>query len=153
MLFSMIFYLIACFIVANVLTVLAMFGRPIHTRDDVKSWKVFIWFMVLCVGLPYAAIEGLTRWQGPQMDKAIRSAYSATDVNGPLQYYKVTWYTGEKARAIMVGKEKQDWGGDEKPVLSVNLRKDKDGKWVADSFKSVNWSRKNKDGIVFPPFW
>lgn len=152
MMFSMIFYVGACLVASFLLTVVVMMTRAIHTRDEVKSWRVMFWFLGLCLLGPYGYNEVLTRWQGPKMAKAIKAAYNATDIDGPFAYFKVTSYSGTKAKAIALGTEKQDWGGEDRPVVQVSLIKTDKG-WKADSYLIVASTKRNKDGFLFPPYW
>lgn len=152
MLFSMIFYVIGAFVIASILTVVVLMLKPAHLKSDSKSWVKFLWFFGLTLALPYGFTEYLTRTNKGKMDKVVKEAYETSGVDGPLQYFKVVWLAGGHAKVFAVGKEKQDWGGDDYPVIQVNLVQE-GGEWKADSYKSIYWPRKNKDGIVFPPYW
>lgn len=152
MLFSSIFYVIGCFVIASILTVFKTMLKPSHRRDDNRSWVVFLIFFALCIGSPYVFMEVETKTYGPSMDKAIKEVYAGFDVWGPMNYYKVRWCWHDKASVYVVAKEKQSWGGYDYPVFALNMVKE-DGKWKVDSYKPVDFPRINKDGITFPPMW
>lgn len=152
MLFSSIFYAIGCFVLASLLTIFKTMLRPSHMRDGQKAWVTFLVFFFVVGAAPYAFIEVLTKTQGPSMEKAVKAAYANIDVQGPMMYYRVTWYTGNAASVYVVGKELQAWGGYDHPVLQLTMKK-VNGEWKTESFKAIDWPRLNKDGIVFPPMY
>lgn len=152
MLFSSIFYAIGCFVIASLLTVFKTMCRPSHNRDDNKAWLTFLVFLFSVGALPYVFIEVLTKTQGASMEKAVKAAYANIDVQGPMEYYRVTWYTGSTASVYIMGKELQAWGGYDHPVISLSLKK-VNGEWKVESYKAVDWPRLNKDGLVFPPMY
>jgi len=152
MLFSSIFYAIGAFVLASLLTILKTLFKPSHTRDDSKAWITFLFIFVIVMAGPYVFMEVMTKSKGPEMEKAIKEAYAASQVQGPMKYYKVRWAGGDSASVYIVGKELQSWGGYDYPVLALTMKK-VDGKWTADSMKAVDFPRLNKDGIVFPPMW
>jgi hypothetical protein len=152
MLFSSLFYAIGCFVLASLMTVFKTMCRPSYRRDDQRAWLTFLVCFAFVGISPYVFMEILTKTQGPSMEKAIKASYANIDVQGPMQFYKVRWYTGSTASVYVVGKELQSWGGYDHPVIALNMKK-VNGEWVADSFKPVDWPRLNKDGIVFPPMW
>lgn len=152
MLFSTVFYLLGGFVTAALITFFIVLFKPAHHKKDSKSWVVFAWVFTIVLAGPYMGVEYFTRTKGKLVEKAVKEAYAAAGVEGPLQYFKIIWIKGDHAKAFAVGKEKQDWGGYDTPVIQVNLV-EKNGEWKAESFKSLNWDRKNKDSIVFPPYW
>jgi hypothetical protein len=60
-------------------------------------------------------------------------------------------YRGDEAKAIVAATDKEDWGGDDKPIVKVTLKR-KDDAWHAESFQVVSSRRFNKDGMTFPPY-
>jgi hypothetical protein len=151
---GVIFYGLGCFVVAGVLTTIVMMTKPIHCRGDSKPWTTMLFLMFFVAALPYAYIEVLTKMYAAKMQKGVVRGFSSADVDGPLQYYKVVWYTKDSAKAIAVGQEKEAWGGTDRPLVSVNLKHDSEtDEWKCDSYRLVYSSRMNKDGISFPPYW
>ncbi len=125
------------------------FGGP-HRSD--KPQRMVLICLVIAMGGPFAYVEVLTQAVGdPAMEHAIKACYHDSPIQGPMQYFKVTTYSGTHATALVVGEERQGWGGTDRPVIQVSLSKDGE-KWKADSFKVVCSNRLNKDGLVFPPY-
>jgi hypothetical protein len=149
---GIILYLICCFIVACVLTVMYVMVRPVSTRDELKSWRILLIMYIVALGGPYAYAEVMTRLVGGRMEQAVTAALDDAGVKGDLQYFKVVYYTGQKARVVAVGKEKAIWGGTDKPVLAVTLHKEGE-KWKTDSYRVVNSDNRNQDGFTFPPYY
>jgi len=149
---GLLFYSVGAFMLAGILTLFTTMFRPIQDKGESRPWRAFIVWLAVCVGGPYLFIEGMTKVQGKHMEHAIKEAYNSADIDGPLQYYKVEWVSGGKAKAIAVGLEKQSWGGTDHPLMSINLVK-KGDQWECDSYRLVYSDRLNKDGINFPPYW
>lgn len=145
-------YIAASVITSSVLSFIWIVSRPVHVRDEMRSWRVWFGMFAFVVFGPYIGFEVMTKRFGPPMKKAVENAIIDAEIEGDLQYYKVTWFSGEKAKVVAVAEEKSSWGGITKPVLKVNLVKE-NGKWKADSYELVVSEKENKDGMVFPPFW
>jgi hypothetical protein len=140
------------FAVAVVVTMLYIMTRKFELRDEARPGRVFvIWLIIALVG-PFLFEEALTRTVGKSMKTVVTDAYDSADFDGPMLYYKVTFYTGSKAKVLAVGEEKQSWGGMDHPVVSMNLIR-KGNKWKVDTYKVVLSERLDKDGIVYPPLW
>ncbi|MBN9504295.1 MAG: hypothetical protein BGO01_03920 [Armatimonadetes bacterium 55-13] len=150
--FGLMFYAIGCFFLAGILTFISTMFRPIQDKGESRPWRAFFVWMVLCMGTPYIYSEILTRSLGPKMDKSIRYAYDSLDITGPMQYYRVIWTTGNSAKVIVVGLEKQSWGGKDRPLAAFNMIKEGE-KWKVQNYRLVYSDRLNKDGISFPPYW
>ena len=145
-------YTLVCFVVAALLTCGYVLTRPIHVRDEMKSWRMFLAMFVLCFAAPYLYNETLTRWHGPELEPALKASYSQLPVNGHMIYYKVTSYGNNKANVMVVSAERQEWGGMDHPQIAVTL--EKHGKtWTTTSFKVLNSNRFNKETYVFPVYW
>ena len=85
--------------------------------------------------------------------RTIQDAYDGSEITGPLQYFRLVGYRPEKeATALVIGSERESWGGTDRPVLSVHLVKEGDS-WKAESYKIVSCERLSKDGYTFPPYW
>ena len=141
-----------CFAAAGLLTFGYVLTRPIHVRDEMKSWRVLLGLFVFCFAGPYLYNEVMTRWHGPELDKAINAAVPELPVTGNLIYYKVTSFSGDKARVMAVFSEKLEWGGTDHPQYALNMEKE-GGKWKTESFKVLNSERLNEETYVFPVYW
>jgi hypothetical protein len=150
--FGLVLYVGACLIVASFVTMVHSMMRPIHSKGESRSWRVLIFVFALCIFAPYGYVEVLTRSFGKPLKQAIDQGYADSGINGPLQYYKVVKYGGEEARVVAVGLEKQDWGGSDRPVVAMTLKK-KGGGWTADSYTIVYSDRLQRDRSTLPPFW
>ena len=150
--FGLAFYVGACLVVAALITLAHSMMRPIHSKGDSKSWKVLFVVFVICITGPYGYVETLTRVVGGNMKDAVADGFAESGLQGELQYYKVVSYAGDTARVIAVAEEKQGWGGSDRPVLAITVKRD--GKdWRTDSFNVVYSDRLNKDRSTLPPYW
>lgn len=150
---GIIVYLLACFAVAGVLTFLFVMMRPVNSRDELKSWRVLLTLYIVCLGLPYAWGEVLTRAVGDNMKSTVSKALDSAGIDGDLSYYRVIMYTGQSARVVAVAHEKtSDWGGSDKPVVAMTLVKDGSG-WRTDSYRIINSFDQHLDGFTFPPYY
>lgn len=145
-------YSLGTFVAAAVLTMLWVLTRPVHARDEMRSWRTLLALFILCFSGPYLYNEALTRVYGPEIEKAVQAGYMDVPLDGPLQYFKVTSVKDNKARVLVVAEEKQDWGGRDRPMVSLLLTKDK-GKWKSTSFRILNSWRLNRETYVFPIYW
>jgi hypothetical protein len=151
--FTLLAYAGACAIFAGILTVLSTVFRPIHKKGDSKPWYAMCAFFLVVFSIPYIYTEGLTKLYGSKMKAAIQETYDGSDIRGPIKYFRVIGYRPDKeATALVIGSEKESWGGTSRPVLSVHLVKEGDS-WKADSYKIVSCERLNKDCYTFPPYW
>lgn len=148
-----IFYAIGCFAAAAVLSSLVVMMRPMTKRDDLKPWKTFIFMFILCLAAPFGYCEVLTKAYGKPMEPAIAHAYENSGINGAMRYFRITSFHKDTAKALVVGSDKQDWGGQDSPVISVTLSKKEDGTWKAESFKVLSSGRLNQDSFIFPPYY
>jgi len=145
-------YSIGTFIIAAILTCGYVLTRPIHRKDDMKSWRVLLLMFVLCFTGPYIYIEVMTRWHGPELEHAINASYSELPLNGPMVYYKVRTFTSTNATVMVVANERLDWGGTDHPQVMINLENHGKG-WQTVSFKVLNSWRLNTESYVFPVYW
>ncbi|MFI5384657.1 MAG: hypothetical protein ACHQ50_00905 [Fimbriimonadales bacterium] len=151
--FTLLFYAGVCAVIAGVLTVVSTVFRPIHKKGDSKPWYAMLTFFVIVFSIPYAYTEGLTGLYGNNMKAAIEDAYGGSDIQGPMHYFRIIGYRPDKeATALVIGSERESWGGTDRPILSVHLVKEGD-KWTADTYEIVACDRLNKDGYAFPPYW
>jgi hypothetical protein len=152
--FGALYYTIGCFFIAGIFTFISAMFRPIQDKGESKPWLTFMIWMVLVFSAPYLYAEVLTRYVAKDVEKVVKDSYTGVDVNGPMRFYRVIWYTGENATVVAVGKEPQSWGGTDRPVVSFKLAKNGEGNgWECVSYRMVYSDRLNKDGISFPPYW
>jgi hypothetical protein len=149
---AVITYLGICVAVSIVITFFYVITRPIKNRDEMRSWRVGIAISLFVLILPYVAVEVQTRMFGTPMKEAVASALDEAGIEGPLLYYKVLFYQGNKARVLALGEEKQSWGGMDHPTLQMTLVKN-DNKWKAESYNIIYSENRNLDGVVLPPYW
>ena len=150
--FGLTLYLGGCLIVAAVVTLIHSMMRPIHSKGEARSWRVLIAVFILCVTAPYGYVEALTRSVGNPMKKAVAQGFADSGIQGQMDYYKIVSYSGDTARVVAVGTERQEWGGTERPVVAMTVKK-KGHSWEADSFNIVYSERRNRDRSTLPPFW
>jgi hypothetical protein len=145
-------YTLGSFIVASIITFLLVIFKPVHVRDEMRSWRLLLGMFVFCFSGPYLYNEALTRIFGKDMEKAVQAGYMDVPIDGPLRYYKVTKISKNKAKVLVIAKEKQEWGGTDTPMITLNLEK-KAGGWRSTSFKILNSERLDRETYVFPVYW
>ncbi|MBC8064105.1 MAG: hypothetical protein H7Y17_04700 [Chlorobia bacterium] len=151
--FGALFYSIGCFFVAGALTFVSTMFRPIQDKGESRPWRAFVFWMIAVFSAPYAYAEILTRIVVKDLEKPVKEAYADVGIQGPMMFYRVIWYMGDTAKVVVVGLERQTWGGTDRPLAALNMKKDAKGKWECLSYKLVYSDNKNKDGISFPPYW
>lgn len=145
-------YLIACFIVACILTLIWAMFRPIKNRGEMRSWRVtLVLFFVICVA-PYVYAEILTRGYGKPMEPAVQRVIDDIGCDGGVKYYKIIRLMPQQARVIAVGIENASWGGTENPVVAITLSK-MDDDWKVEQYNVVTSMDRNEDSMTFPPYW
>jgi len=145
-------YLMACFAVASVLTVLWAMFRPIRNRGEMRSWRVLVvLFFLICIA-PYVYAEILTRGYGKPMETAVQTVIDDLGCDEGIKYYKVIRLMPKKARVIAVGIERASWGGTETPVVAITLIRN-DDEWKVDEYNVVTSMDRNEDSMTFPPYW
>ncbi|KXK14300.1 MAG: hypothetical protein QY327_03500 [Fimbriimonadaceae bacterium] len=150
--FGVISYVGICMVASGVLSALYVITRPIHIRDEMRSWRLWAGLSVVLMILPYAAFEVQTHTVGKEMAYAAEEVIAHSDIQGDLKYYKVLFTTGSWADVVVVGEEPNTWGGIDRPVVRAKLVRE-EGEWVVASSHLVYSDNQNVDGIVFPPFW
>jgi len=145
-------YTLAAFVVAAILTCGYTLTRPIHKKDDYKSWRVMLLLFVLCFTGPYLYLEVLTAWHGKELDHAIKEAFPEVPCTGTLMYYKVRSFSDTSATVMAVGNEKLDWGGTDHPQYKLTLENKGKG-WKVTSYNVWNSERLNIETYVFPVYW
>ena len=138
--------------VAALITLVHSMSRPIQDKGESRSWRVLLAAFAICLTGPYGYVEVLTRGFSKPMTKAISEGYENSGVLGPMQYYKVVSYNGDSARVIAVGEEKQEWGGSDRPVIAMTLKREGDA-WKPESYNVVYSDRLGKDRATLPPYW
>lgn len=145
-------YVIACFIVAIVLTMVFSLFRPIRKSDDLLSWRVMAVMFVIAVFAPYGYVEYVTRTNGSQMEEVVKETALALTRQSRFEYFKVLNVKENKARVIAVVVEPSKWGGDDRTVLAMNLEQ-REGKWEPVDFNWVTSEQRSRDSSTLPPFW
>ncbi|MCH7945830.1 MAG: hypothetical protein IIC73_07435 [Armatimonadetes bacterium] len=144
--------MIGCLVLAAILTVFISLVRPIKKLDTFLSWRWLLAFYVVALVVPYGYTEIMTRVYGGPMEAAVEETMLGASNMGVLDYYKVFSCRNGKARVIAVGIEKSDWGGDERPIMGINLELN-DGIWEAVEFNWVTSEQRSKDSVTLPPYW
>ena len=115
--------------------------------------------LVLAWGGPFGYVEVVTRLNSRQFDPVVKDYFEGDDcpLKGSVKYYKVLYTTGDKALVYLVGDEPQSWGGNDSPVIKLNLKKTTKGSsgnggWDVDSWKLLRSDRLQKDNLVWPPY-
>lgn len=146
-------YLVFTVVAGIILSFLALTFRSTKKRGDGSPFLTIFFVFFLTVAGPFIYVEIMTKAVGKNLEHAIKTAYLSSPVGtkAKYQYYRVTWYTGSTAKAIAVGEEKANWGGTDRPVIGVDLKRE--GLTWKPTAYSVIWSdRLNKDGLVMPPY-
>lgn len=151
--FGALFYSIGVFFIAGVFTFVSTMFRPIQDKGESRPWRAFIFWFIFVFSAPYMYAEVLTKFVVKGMEKPIKEAYEGVEIHGPMQFYRVIWYTGKTAKVIAVGKEKQTWGGTDRPLAAFNMEKNEKGVWECKNYRLVYSDNENKDGVSFPPYW
>lgn len=146
------FYVAGCVFVAIVLTIIYSMFRTVQSRDDYKSWRVILIFFILVFFGPYGYDEYLTRAAGPSLKDAVVDGLLDAGVKGEINYWRVISTKNNTARVIAVTTEHQDWGGTERPVVAITVKKDAKG-WHSDTYLVVNSVSRNADSYTFPPYY
>ncbi len=146
------FYTAMCAIGSVVLTFIYSMLRTVQSRDEYKSWRVMAIFFALTFSGPYLYNEYLTRKLGTGVKDAVADALFDAGVDGKISYYRVVSQKGDTARVVAVTTESQDWGGTERPVIAVTVKKDPKG-WKSETFLVVNSVSRNADSYTFPPYY
>lgn len=144
-------YLFVCSVASVVLTLLWTLVRPMRTRHEVNAGRAFLVFFALTHAAPFAYVEVLTKLTGEGLYDAVVRGYEHGPVEGPMEYYRIISKRGTHAKAIVVGTERNSWGGTDRPVLWLELDQT-DGIWKTSSYKVAYSERLDKDSVIFPPY-
>lgn len=149
---GLIIYLVVTVVAGVILSFLALTFRSTKKRGDGSPFfPIFCCFVLTIIG-PFVYVEIQTKMVGKNLEVPIKKAFMNSPIrNSKFQYYRITFYTPTKAKAIAVGLEKANWGGTDRPILGIDLAKEGEV-WKPKAF-TVIWSdRLNKDGLVMPPY-
>ena len=119
--------------------------------------------LIICLLLtwsgPFAYVEVMTRLHTRQFDAIVKDYFDGDDcpLKGKIKYYKVLYTTGDAAQIYLVADEPQSWGGNDSPLVKLNLKRSSkgtgaNGGWVVDSWKLLRSDRLQKDSVVWPPY-
>lgn len=150
--FGIVGYIIACFAVGCICTIIVAMCRPIKQNDDWKAWKVIVGVMCLVGAVPYGYVEVMTAMHGKELKEGVQDALDEADVQGQMQYFKVVRADDTKAHVIAIATDHNEFGQLERPVMEIDLRKEK-GHWSADAYSVVSSYKRQRDGSTMPPYW
>ncbi|MEZ5164013.1 MAG: hypothetical protein R2688_09765 [Fimbriimonadaceae bacterium] len=146
-------YLLGCFFIAIVLTVVVALFRSVKEHDKFRSWRWTIFFTILVGAAPYGYAEVLTQLHGQEMTKAVEKSLKAAQINGKLHYFKVLKQQHGSAQVLVVAKEKTTLNDHESAIMKVFLTQDSKGKWKPEKYEFIDSFKRNKDSVSFPPYW
>jgi len=150
--FGLVGYLMMCFAVSCVFTVLVAMFRPIKQQDDWKAWRVILGSMIVVGSLPYGYVEAMTASHGQLLKHGVQESIDEAELNGRLQFFKVLFANEKVAHVIAVASDKNEFGLPERVVMDVNLKAGKDG-WHSDSYSIVSSFKRQRDATTMPPYW
>ncbi|KAA0238353.1 MAG: hypothetical protein EDM74_06960 [Armatimonadetes bacterium] len=78
--FGVISYVGICMVASGVLSALYVITRPIHIRDEMRSWRLWAGLSVVLMILPYAAFEVQTHTVGKEMADAAEEVIAHSDI-------------------------------------------------------------------------
>lgn len=145
-------YLVATVVVGSLVAfVIAMFkvgpGKP-----EFSFGKTLAFCLLGAGATPFLYVEYMTRTKGPALQSAIHAWFRADDsIEGKLVGQKVLSMSGNSATVLVIGQEKSDWGGADRPIVRLHLTRE-GGKWTTDGAKILRSFRLGKDEFVFPPY-
>lgn len=151
--FGIILYLGATLAAAGVLSFLYIVTRPVHVRDEFKSWKAFGITFAFALVLPYVGFEIMTKKFGPTMFKTVEMGVAEAGIEGELKSYKVMFFDGKVATVYAKCQEQAAWGGMDHPVVRLKLQQLPGDKWKLQSYHVLVCDNMDRDQIVFPPMW
>jgi hypothetical protein len=146
-----IIYLVVTVVAGIVLSFFVLTFRSTKKRGDGSPYLLIAFCFFLTVFGPFLYVEAVTKLYSKPMEPALQKAFATSPIRGKIQYWRVTWYTGSTAKALIVGKERLGWGGTDRPVLGVDLIRDKKN-WRIKGLNVIWSDRLNKDGLVIPPY-
>ncbi len=145
-------YLVGTTVVGSLVAfVIAMFkvgpGKP-----EFSFGKTLGACLLIVGALPFGYVEYLSRSKGPALRSAIHEWYRSDDaIEGKLVGQKVLAFTGSTATVLVIGQERSDWGGTDRPIIRLKLAKE-GGKWKAEGAQVLRSFRLGKDEFIFPPY-
>lgn len=128
---------------------LAFYGGA--SNADRPTGAILVRFLILGMVGPYVWTEGLTKIVGAPLNPLISQAWVAAKAPGELQYYRVITYTGERARVYAVGRDVDESGFSDQPVLSVILQREGQ-EWKVVDTDLLSSTRQAKYALVIPPY-
>jgi len=150
--FGFIAYAGVCFFAALLLTLLTVVLKPMRSREELRPGMTLLKTFLIATILPYLFVEGMTRTVGTQMKAGVADGFAQANIDGPMLYYKTLYAVNNKALVYAVGREKQDWGGYDRPVVSLELHKN-GNTWETTNWTIIQSDRLGRESIYFPPYW
>ncbi len=129
-------------------------------KPEFAFWKAIVGALTITWVGPFAYVEVITRMHKADVMPVVQDFFDSSDcpLTGTIKYIKVLYQTDKVSYVYIVGKEPQDWGGTDAPVIRLTLKK-LNGKvsgkfhgWEVTKFQTVRSDRLNKDGLVWPPY-
>ncbi|CAN5509814.1 hypothetical protein BH11ARM1_BH11ARM1_11860 [soil metagenome] len=151
MIISLICYLIITVLAGSLLSFFIIISRSAGKRGDSTPFPTIIICLLITILGPFIYVELLTKAATKELQIPIMNAYRDGPINGKFKYFRVLTKFGDHARAIAVGEERTNWGGTDRPVMSIELKK-KNGKWAYESYNLLYSDRKNEDHVILPPY-
>lgn len=150
--FGLVGYIMVCFAVGCVLTIVVGMFRPIKQQDDWKAWKVLVGIMIAVGIIPYGYVEGLTMAQGTSLKTGVQEAIGEAELDGTLTYFKVLRANEKKAHIIASATDRNIFGVYEPVMMEIDLANTSDG-WHADSYTIISSFQRQRDATTMPPYW
>lgn len=150
--FGLVGYIMICFAVGCVFTIIVGMFRPIKQHDDWKAWKVLVGTMLAVGTVPYGYVEAMTASKGAKMKSGVLEAIHEAELVGKLTYFKVITADEKKAHVIASATDRNEFGHDEPVMMEIDLKKDAEG-WHPDSYSIISSFKRQRDASTMPPYW
>ena len=125
-------------------------------KPEFNFGKCCAFCLLFTIGAPFAYIETQTRMHSGDIKVAIKKYFDDECTSAEeIDYIKILHATRTNAIGLIVGKDKESWGGYDRPVIRVYLSShQKAGRtiWHVEKEDVLRSSRLNKDSLVWPPF-
>jgi hypothetical protein len=114
--------------------------------------------LLISLGMPFLYVEYQTRTFGKQINPTVKTYFNSSDcpLIDNIGSIKVLHTNKDTAYVLLIGKEKESWGGYDRPVMKLKLTKANPGnpksKWKVQKGEVLRSARLNKDNFVWPPY-
>ncbi len=144
-------YAFGAFVSGIILSMLIQLLRPMKNRLESNSPLVCLFCLLFTFTAPFAYVEILTKMKGNEIKDAVALGYQDMPIEGGLHYFRILSWSGDRAKVLVVGEEKESWGGLDRPMATLILSRERQG-WKTDNFNMLHSERLDKDSIMFPPY-